>query len=59
MSFTMLFTPAAVLAVLLAAVLLVRGLRSRSWSVCLCAGGLFGLTGLCVCLVMEFITRGI
>lgn len=55
MSFTMLFTPA----VCLAAVLLVRGLRSGNRGMLLCSAGLFGLTGLCVSLVMEFITGGI
>ncbi len=57
MSFTRLFTPAVFLLVVLAAVLLVRGIRARNRWMLLCSAGIFLLTGLCVSLVMEFITR--
>ena len=57
MSFTMWFTPAVLLLAVLALVLLVRGIKIQSRWMLLCAGGIILLTGLCVFLVMEFITR--
>ena len=57
MSFTMFFTPAMLALVVLAAALLVQSVRRRNPGMLCCALGLLALTGLCVSVVMEFITR--
>lgn len=56
-SFTMFFTPAMLALVILAAVLLVQSIRRQNAGLLCCALGLLALTGLCVSIVMEFITR--
>lgn len=56
-SFTKFFTPAVLLLLLLAVFLLVRGIRTRSKRLIVCSAGVLVLIGLCVSLVMEFITR--
>lgn len=57
MSFTRLFTPVVLALAVLAAILLVRGIRARSAGMIGCSVGIFVLTGVCISLVMEFITR--
>lgn len=57
LSFTMFFTPAVVLAAALAVLLLVRGVRTRNRGMIFCSAGVAVLAGICVSLVMEFITR--
>lgn len=56
-SFTMFFTPAMLTLLVLAVILLVRGIRRRSWG-WLCASlGLSALACTCVSVLMEFIAR--
>lgn len=57
LSFTKLFTPAVLFAAVLAVLLLVRGVRTRNRGMIFCSAGVAVLTGACVFLVMEFITR--
>lgn len=57
LSFTMLFTPAMLLLLVLALILLVQGVRRRSWKWLRASLGLFVLVCGCVSLLMEFISR--
>lgn len=57
LSFTMFFTPAMLALLVLALVLLIRGVRRRSWGYLRASLGLFVLVCGCVSLLMEFITR--
>lgn len=57
LSFTMFFTPAMLLLLVLALILLVQGVRRRSWKWLRASLGLFVLVCGCVSLLMEFISR--
>lgn len=57
LSFTMFFTPAMLALLILSLILLVRGVRRRSWRSFRASLGLFVLVCGCVSAVMEFISR--
>lgn len=57
LSFTMFFTPAMLALLILALILLIQGVRRRSWKWLRASLGLFVLACGCVSVLMEFITR--
>lgn len=57
LSFTMFFTPAMLALLVLALILLVQGVRRRSWRYLRASLGVFVLVCGCVSVLMEFISR--
>lgn len=57
LSFTMFFTPAMLALLVLALILLVQGVRRRSWKYLRASLGVFVLVCGCVSVLMEFISR--
>lgn len=57
LSFTMFFTPAMLALLVLSVILLVRGVRRRSWKNLYASLGLLVLVCGCVSVLMEFITQ--